>query len=127
MSWLPLVLPGACFLGCFSPFCFFGGEKLLCWFVAATGIVGGDFNPCCCSSVLFYSFLVLWLLNSPSSPRLFFHARMHALQAAGIETGDTLQKLDGVALGSYKEGMEMFKKQSGSIVITVLRQDDITI
>ncbi|CAM9947506.1 unnamed protein product [Scytosiphon promiscuus] len=48
-------------------------------------------------------------------------------EAAGIETGDTLQKLDGVTLGSYKEGMEMFKKQSGSIVITVLRQDDITI
>ncbi|CAM9417448.1 unnamed protein product, partial [Ectocarpus fasciculatus] len=47
--------------------------------------------------------------------------------AGGIEVGDTLQKLDGVTLGSYKDGMEMFKKQSGSVVITVLRQDEITI
>ncbi|CAN0245837.1 unnamed protein product [Ectocarpus sp. 12 AP-2014] len=47
--------------------------------------------------------------------------------AGGIEVGDTLQKLDGVTLGSYKDGMDMFKKQSGSVVITVLRQDEITI
>lgn len=62
--------------------------------------------------------LTLSVSRDPSLPRS---------QAGGIEVGDTLQKLDGVTLGSYKEGMEMFKKQSGSVVITVLRQDEITI
>ncbi|CAM9655777.1 unnamed protein product [Scytosiphon promiscuus] len=48
-------------------------------------------------------------------------------QAAGIEVGDTLQKLDGAQLGSYKQGMSMFKEKTGSFVITVLRQDEIHI
>ncbi|CAM9529065.1 unnamed protein product [Ectocarpus sp. 12 AP-2014] len=48
-------------------------------------------------------------------------------EVAGVEVGDTLQKLEGVVLGSYKEGMAMFKKQTGSFSLTVLRQDEITI
>lgn len=43
-------------------------------------------------------------------------------QAAGIKVGDTLQKLGGVPLGSYKDGIEMFKKQRGDVVLTILRQ-----
>ncbi len=35
--------------------------------------------------------------------------------------------MDGVHLGSYKQGMALFKKQKGSFKLTVLREDDITI
>lgn len=52
---------------------------------------------------------------------------LFAPQVAGVEVGDTLQKLEGVVLGSYKEGMAMFKKHKGSFSLTVLRQDEITI
>lgn len=48
-------------------------------------------------------------------------------QDAGVEVGDTLQQVDGVLLGSYKQGMAVFKKQKGSFKLTVLREDDITI
>lgn len=43
-------------------------------------------------------------------------------QIAGIRVGDTLQKLGGVPLGSYKDGIEMFKKQRGDVVLTIMRQ-----
>ncbi|CAM9808765.1 unnamed protein product [Scytosiphon promiscuus] len=45
-------------------------------------------------------------------------------EAAGIEIGDTLQMVDGVQLGTYKEGIEMFKKLRGPVVLTVFRQND---
>lgn len=48
-------------------------------------------------------------------------------QDAGVEVGDTLQAVDGVQLGSYKQGMALFKKQKGSFKLTVLREEDITI
>jgi len=48
-------------------------------------------------------------------------------QDAGVEVGDTLQQVDGEHLGSYKQGMALFKKQKGSFKLTVLREDDITI
>ena len=46
------------------------------------------------------------------------------LQEAGIEPGDTLQEVDGVKLGTYKDGVEIFKKLRGPVVLTVLRQND---
>lgn len=48
-------------------------------------------------------------------------------QEAGVEVGDTLQQVDGVHLGSYKEGMALFKKKTGTFVLTVLREADIVI
>lgn len=51
----------------------------------------------------------------PSVPRF---------QEAGIEPGDTLQEVDGVKLGTYKDGVEIFKKLRGPVVLTVLRQND---
>lgn len=44
-----------------------------------------------------------------------------------MEVGDTLQAVDGAPLGSYKQGMVLFKKQKGSFKLTVLREEDITI
>lgn len=48
-------------------------------------------------------------------------------QDAGVEVGDTLQAVDGTELGSYKQGMALFKKQKGTFKLTVLREEDITI
>ncbi|CAB1106835.1 unnamed protein product [Ectocarpus sp. CCAP 1310/34] len=45
-------------------------------------------------------------------------------EAAGIEVGDTLQRVGGVPLGTYKEGIELFKKLRGPVVLTVCRQND---
>lgn len=52
---------------------------------------------------------------------------MLSLQAAGIESGDILCKLDGAPLGSYKEGLALFRNKTGPVVITCIRQDDVTI
>lgn len=49
------------------------------------------------------------------------------VQAAGIESGDVLYKLDGVPLGSYKEGLALFRNKTGPVVITCIRQDDVTV
>eukprot|EP00752_Nemacystus_decipiens_P003524 g3250.t1 len=49
------------------------------------------------------------------------------LPAAGIKTGDILYKLGGVPLGSYKEGLALFRNKTGPVVITCVRQGDVTI
>lgn len=36
--------------------------------------------------------------------------------------GDTLQRVDGVQLGSYMDGMEILDKQFGPVVLTALRR-----
>ena len=53
--------------------------------------------------------------------------RTLCFQAAGIESGDILYKLDGVRLGSYKEGLALFRNKTGPVVITCFRQDDVTV
>lgn len=35
-----------------------------------------------------------------------------------------MQEVDGVKLGTYKDGVEIFKKLRGPVVLTVLRQND---
>lgn len=63
------------------------------------------------------------VLTAPTGPSL----ACLVPQAAGIESGDILYKLDGVPLGSYKDGLSLFKNKTGPVVITCIRQDDVTI
>lgn len=63
-------------------------------------------------------------IDVDADPRACPHLVFCWPQEAGIEPGDTLQQVDGVQLGSYKEGVEIFKKLRGPVVLTVLRQND---
>ena len=66
---------------------------------------------CCCPARLFFFYVFVFA----------------CFQAAGIESGDVLYKLDGAPLGSYKEGLALFRNKTGPVVITCIRQDDVTI
>lgn len=71
------------------------------------------------------SLIVSGLSISVSAHRLFLS--FPSPQEAGIVVGDTLQKVNGEDLGSYKEGMALFKKQTGTFTLTLLREADIVI